>query len=280
MPVSTGIYFSLSENSQTGRPPIILLHGAGGSHLCWPIELRRLAGYRVLSLDLPGHGRSPGVAQHTIDAYGREVRDFLDSLGIYRVVMVGYGMGGAIAQWLALEHPALVAGLGLISTGAYMAIPEGLLDDLSNPLTFDEGMDRLRKLTLGPKTTQEQIDSYMNLLREVRPGVLYGDWCAKLEFDLRQSVNKIESPTWVVVGSDDRLTPLPYANFLASRIRTANLQVIPNTGHLVISEQPAALAEGLAEFMERVTRYESKPASRLRRPKHTEGDPGGPYSPS
>ncbi|HZU86809.1 MAG TPA: alpha/beta hydrolase [Anaerolineaceae bacterium] len=277
MPVTTGTYFSLSENSLPGKLPIILLHGAGGNHLCWPIELRRLAGHRVLALDLPGHGRSPGVAQHTIEAYGKAVRDFLDALGIYRAVLVGYAMGGAIAQWLALEHPSLVAGLGLISTGAYLGVPEGLLEDLSNPLTYQESLDRLRSLMVGPQTTAEQAGTCMQMLKEVRPGVFYGDWSASEEFDLRQVVSKIEAPTWVAVGSDDRLTPLSYANFLASRIRTATLQVIPGTGHMIIFEKPEALAQGLTELLERVTRYESKPATRQRRPRHTEDGPAGSY---
>jgi pimeloyl-ACP methyl ester carboxylesterase len=277
MPVTTGIYFSLSENTYPGRPPVILLHGAGGNHLFWPIELRRLGGYRVLALDLPGHWRSPGVAHHTVEAYARAVRDFLDALGIYRAVLVGYAMGGAIAQWLALEHPALVAGLGLISTGAYLGVPSGLLDDLSNPLTYQESIDRLRSLITGPRSTTEQVNTFMRALQEVRPGVLYGDWTASAEFDLRQLVDKIDVPTWVAAGSDDRLTPISYANFLASRIRTATLQVIPNSGHLLISEQPEALANGLNELLERVTRYESKPANRQRRPRHTEDGPAETY---
>lgn len=277
MPVSTGIYFSLSENALPGRLPIVLLHSAGGHHLCWPLELRRMAGHRVLALDLPGHGRSPGVAHHTIEAYGKTVRDFLDSLGIFRVVLVGHAMGGAIAQWIAMEHPSLVAGLGLISTGAYLGVPEGLLDDLSNPLTYQEGLDRLRRLMLGPRTTSEQINACMQTLKEVRPGVFYGDWSASAEFDLRQTISKIVAPTWVAVGSEDRLTPVSYANFLASRIRSATLQVIPNAGHILIYEQPEIVAQGLNELLERVARYESKPAIRQRRPKHTEDGRGESY---
>ena len=54
------LYYAGHVPTTVSYPPLVLVHGAGGSHLDWPPDLRRLAGMRVIALDLPGHGRSPG----------------------------------------------------------------------------------------------------------------------------------------------------------------------------------------------------------------------------
>ncbi len=74
MPTAAGIYYAQFDEGRKDEPPVILIHGAGSSHLVWPAELRRLAGQRVLAVDLPGHGRSGGVAQQTIAAYAGQIR--------------------------------------------------------------------------------------------------------------------------------------------------------------------------------------------------------------
>ena len=65
MPVAADLYYHIYEGSEEGRrPPVVLIHGAGGTHLHWPSEVRRLPGYRVLALDLPGHGKSGGAGSN------------------------------------------------------------------------------------------------------------------------------------------------------------------------------------------------------------------------
>ena len=66
MPFAAGIHFFFQEGGDVFSPPVTLIHGAGGNHLYWPPEVRRLAGYgravtyhyRIFALDLPGHGKS------------------------------------------------------------------------------------------------------------------------------------------------------------------------------------------------------------------------------
>ena len=58
MPIASGLHYFAHNETLTSRPPVILIHGAGGSHLTWPAEVRRLPGQRIFALDLPGHGDS------------------------------------------------------------------------------------------------------------------------------------------------------------------------------------------------------------------------------
>ena len=118
MPFAGNIHYRRSSAKSKSKTSLLLIHGAGGSYLSWPADLRRLPGKDVLAIDLPGHGDSPGESSDSIGAYAEQVLDFLDQLKIDRVVLGGHSMGGAIAMQLCLDHPGRVAGLILIGSGA------------------------------------------------------------------------------------------------------------------------------------------------------------------
>ena len=80
---------------------------------------------------------------------------------------------------------------------------------------------------------------------------LYADWLACSGYDLRAEVASIRAPAWLACGTEDRLTPLAFSHFLASRLPDADLQILSGAGHLALLEQPDALAEGLLAFLRR-----------------------------
>ncbi len=249
MPTAAGIYFAQFDDGRRDEPPVILIHGAGSSHLVWPAELRRLSGHRVLAVDLPGHGRSVGVAQQTIAAYANQMVEFLSSIGLYRAVFVGHSMGGAVALELAIQHPAHVAGLGLISTGAYLGIDPGFVENLSNPLTVPSAIHAFQAKAFGPRIDPGLLDRCMQIMKDTRTSVLYGDWRACADFDQRESIARIEAPAWIITGSEDRLIPVSYAHFLVGRMPAARLQILPGAGHMALLEQPGQVAQGLQQFL-------------------------------
>jgi len=68
--------------SRRGGPALILIHGAGGSHLHWPAALRRMPGATVYAVDLPGHGRSEGPGRERIEDYVADIVRFMDAVGV------------------------------------------------------------------------------------------------------------------------------------------------------------------------------------------------------
>ena len=249
MPTAAGLYYTNHNEGRKDDSPVILIHGAGSSHLSWPAEIRRMNGQRVLAVDLPGHGKSNGVAQQSIRAYTEQMMEFLTALGLYQAVFVGHSMGGTIALDLAIQHPEHVAGLGLISTGAYLGIDANFLEDLTNPLTVPAALQKFGTRAFGPSANPALIDKCMGVMQETRTSVLQGDFWACANIDLRESVGQIEAPTWVIVGSEDKITPVAYAHFLVDRIAAARLQMIPDAGHMAFLEQPARVAQGLQQFL-------------------------------
>src|SRR3972149_963517 len=135
MPFAAGLYYFVHEVENATRPPVILIHGAGGTHLNWPPQVRRLTGQPIYAVDLPGHGKSEGIGKQTIRDYAEDIVEFMKALKFRAAVMIGHSMGGAIALLLALYHSPRVIALGLIGSGAKLRVAPAILDAAADPAT-------------------------------------------------------------------------------------------------------------------------------------------------
>ncbi len=109
---SSGVMWYADHRDPTVRRPVtVFIHGAGGTHLDWPAELRRLPEANAIVIDLPGHGRSGGAGRSSVSAYAADVMSLLDALKIPRAILGGHSMGGAICLTAALSYPERVQGL-------------------------------------------------------------------------------------------------------------------------------------------------------------------------
>lgn len=248
MPETIGIYYSESASGHPERP-IVLLHGAGSSHLVWPPLMRRLAGWTILALDLPGHGKSKSGTCNSIETYAEVLLDFLAEKRIYQVVLVGHSLGGAVALQVALRHPQLIAGLGLISTGAHFNLPPALYEDFQYAFAREKALQALEELAFSSASVQQAREKMMQHLRQANWMALEDDWQACAAFDIRARLPRLEVPAWLAVGAEDRLSPISDAQFLAAHLPLAKLQIVPRAGHFLPLEQPAALGEGFLAFL-------------------------------
>ena len=254
MPVISDLYSSYNTaEGDSGKPPIILIHGAGGTHLYWPPEIRRMPGHPIYALDLPGHGKSPGRGMQTIDGYSEEVIRWMDQLQsrthISRAIIGGHSMGGAIALQLALNYPTRVAGLILVGTGARLRVHPTILSDSSNPTTYNKAIHAVLEMAFGPDVNPRLVELAGKRMFEIRQSVFHDDMVACNAFDCIDSVGAIRKPTLVICGSEDRMTPLRYSQFLAGAIPEAKLKVIPGAGHMVMLQRPQEVADEMREFL-------------------------------
>jgi pimeloyl-ACP methyl ester carboxylesterase len=254
MPVSGNLYYSQHCEKRTENPPLVLIHGAGGTHLYWPPEIRRLAGYCVYASDLPGHGKSAICdGQQSIGEYARYLVRWLESVQLSRAVVVGHSMGSAIALELAIHHSEYVVGLGLISGGARLRVHPDLLNFIADLTTFDKAIELLVSYSFSSNAPPRLVKLASKRMLETRQSVLYGDLQACNRFDVMDRLGAVHQPTLVVCGADDQLTPLRYAQFLSSAIPNAWLSVIPHTGHMLMLEQPRLVADRLLAFLQDIT---------------------------
>ncbi len=249
MPTAAGLHYFLHEGESRLRTPLVLIHGAGGDHLSWPPEMRRLPGYRVITLDLPGHGKTAGTGRQSVQDYARDVAGFMDTLGLFRAVFVGHAMGGAIALALALDYPDRVAGIGLISTGPILPIPSSVIENAVNLSTLPLAIKSLQEISLGSQTPENLKGTVFKRLAETRQTLLLDDLLACDRFNVTDRLNAIRTPVLVVCGTDDKLTPLHFSEILSSQIPGAALQTVEGAGHMLVFEQPARLAKLVSVFL-------------------------------
>jgi pimeloyl-ACP methyl ester carboxylesterase len=252
MPIAGELHYFFHEGGDASRPPVILIHGEGGDQLSWPSEMRRLSGYRVYTLDLPGHARSEGPGLQSAADYARSVLAFMNSAGLSTAVLVGHGLGGAIALSLAGEHPERTAGLILIASGARLPVAAAVMENAANPATFPLALQALQAAMFASQAETKVKAATFERLSAVRRTLLYGDLLACDAFDLSAGLPALHTPTLVVCGTEDRLTPLRLSEELAGAIPGAALQTVDGSGHLVMLEQPHRLAGLLTVFLSTV----------------------------
>jgi pimeloyl-ACP methyl ester carboxylesterase len=242
------VHFVHRRPVPAGQPPVVLIHGAGGTHQHWLYQVRDLPGSPTYALDLPGHGRSQGPGRDGIPAYGDWLVAFLDMAGLDRPVLVGHSMGGGIALDVALRYPARVAGLGLVATGARLRVMPAILEGIQEDK--EAAVRLICQFAFGPEAPPELVRLGRRQMGATPAEVLRGDFAACDAFDAMERLAEISVPTFVLCGTQDNLTPSKYATYLRDHIAGATLHLVEGAGHMVMVEQPQAVVQALATFIE------------------------------
>jgi non-heme chloroperoxidase len=280
VPTSDGGEIHILDRGQ-GRP-FILLPGVTLTTLSWHYQLVDLveAGYRVLAMDIRGHGRSvPGGDGYGIERLAADVLEAMRALEVRDAIVVGHSLGGMTALQLLIDHPELatdgtVSGFVLVSTSASMVIGNGIPAALAHAVgpitpaagrghafaTARRGASTLPRtdlaslycrLAFGSAPSPTQVEVIRSMTAAVPPQVLAPLLVTLIRMDMRQLLAAITVPTLVVVGQRDMITPVWHSRFLKSHIPGAELVVLPGCGHLVLFERRAELSALLKRWADR-----------------------------
>jgi len=252
MPYQADLYYQAYHADDTNRKPLVLIHGTGGDHLSWPSQIRRLAGYRVYTPDLPGHGKSRGHGLQRISAYTEIIINWLNKLELPKVFLCGHSMGGAIALWIAVHHPDRVQGLILIGTGSTLPVNLTLIEDMTNAKVYAAAVDNICRWSFSLHTDPRVVKNVNDQMLKIRPSVLQGDFRACDAFNLSGQLDQVQAPALIVVGELDKMTPQRFSEELEGGIHDAELVVLPQTGHMVPLEKPQSTANLVRTFLKKV----------------------------
>jgi pimeloyl-ACP methyl ester carboxylesterase len=239
-------------------PAVVLLHGLGSSSADWPEQRAALGtGYRLIAVDLPGHGASPLPAGPlTIERMAADVAALLERLGEAPAHVVGLSLGACVALRLALCAPARVRSLTLVNPFARVQL--GGPGDLARlglrlALLGTAPMSRVaahvaRRLFPWPEQ-QELYASAVASLAATPRAAYFASMRALARFDARGQLCAIRQPTLVVTGDRDTSVPLAAKLALAAAIPRARLLVVPGSGHATPHDQPQVFNRAVLEFL-------------------------------
>lgn len=231
------------------RERVIFIHGSGDSGAVWQPLLRLLPEVDALAYDLPGHGAriaEPGPERMSVGDYAEDVYQTLTARGIDGGVIVGHSLGGAVALRLALDHPNFARAIVLVGSGARLRVARATLDEART--AGPSGSLTLTELGFAQNHAQA-ARAFQDSRAPTAPGMLYRDLAACDAFDVMPELAHIPQPALMIVGVEDRMTPVKYAAFLRDQLPGAQMMVVPDAGHYVQVEQPERVAAALRDWL-------------------------------
>jgi len=242
---------------------VVLLHAIATDSNLWSAQVPVWAtAFRLVCVDLPGHGGSPDIdADLDLDGYADCVLDVLDELHIDTASLVGLSFGGMVAQAFALKYPARVRSLVLAHTSARtVEVVKGIWS--GRIARFErEGMAAQVMPTLERWFTRSFAEASPltlawlseQILRTTNKGYLSAIRAIQ-GLDHLDKLATIEVPTLVVAGEEDSSVPPAAAAQIAERMVNAKMLVLAGAAHLGNLERPVEFTEAVGAFLRQASR--------------------------
>jgi pimeloyl-ACP methyl ester carboxylesterase len=253
----------VSQDGPRDAPALVLIHGLGGSTRWWDRVVPMLAvSYRVIRIDLLGHGRSakPAGGGYAIPQQGRRIGEALDRLGVKHAIVVGHSTGGYVATALAEQRADLVTALALIDTGPRMDafISDGLVGKLIDVPVLGQLLWRLRTDGIirrglstayapGFRIPQQLVDDTRGLTYPALTAASPASDDYLRQRPLPDRLTPLGTPVLVIFGEEDqRWRPSSAALYRA--VAGARVELLPGVGHSPMLEDPPRTAALLLTF--------------------------------
>ncbi len=253
-------------------PPLLFVHGLSG---CWQNWLENIPffarDHRVIAVDLPGFGESEMPAHDiSMSAYATTLDALLHELDVDAVRLVGNSMGGFIGAELAIQYPARVERLVLVSA-AGLSLDKirterehGMRHRTENVAFFYLGWLATKTNAV---TRRAKLREYLLLLVAAHPARLSPELIseqvagtgrpgfmpaldAMLTYPLRDRLEQIACPTFIVWGGKDRLVPVKDASLFQGAITDSRKVIYEDTGHVPMFERPARFNADVYAFLQ------------------------------
>lgn len=256
-----GDRWSYLEAGSADAPVVVALHGIGDNAMSWRYQLDGLSDrYRIVAWNAPGYMLSDGLRTETPGCrdYAEALADFLDSLGLARVHLLGNSFGSRVAQCFAMHYPSRVDHIALVGPSAGRA---GMTEDektktLAARRQQIEGGGygfpgkRVAAL-LGPNATPEMVETQTRVMRATQPrGFMQAAHLLVSEGYSPEEVGaKVRAPVLLIVGREDRVSPLPQnGEPLRRALSGARLEILEGIGHLPQIEAPETVNRLLRDY--------------------------------
>lgn len=241
-------------------PVVILIHGFPFNRTMWREQVELLSSnYRVLTLDLRGHGDSAATAGTvTMEDMARDVSALMDHVRVSRATIAGLSMGGYVSLAFCRLFPLRVRALVLADTRAQNDNEEAKQNrEVQARKALAEGMEGIADAMLPKLLAPETVAKRADIVRRVREMMVQtkpeGAAAALRGMaerrDQRQSLANIIAPTLIVVGREDAITPVADSELMHREIRGSRLDIIEGAGHVSNIERAEDFNKALIRFL-------------------------------
>jgi len=236
------------------KPTVMFVHGAGLDHSVWTLPTRYFIrhGLNVLSVDLPGHGRSAGPLRTSIPDMADWLTKALDAIGVEQVALVGHSMGSLVTLEAAARHPNRFRSIALLGTALPMPVTDELLaaaaanDHSAIEMLTLWGYSKSAQIGGNDTPGMWMVGSTMRLFERSAPGVIYNDLKACNEYTHGlESAAQVKCPALLIVGTKDIMTPAFRAKDVKAAIGNSRMTTLSGSGHTLMSEQPDQVLDAL-----------------------------------
>lgn len=254
-------------NRETSAPPLVMLQHFRGNLDNWdPALVDRLATDReVILLDNRGVGASSGVVPDTVDDMARDALRFIDALRLDEVDVLGFSLGGYVAQAVALVRPRLIRRIVLAGTAPQGAPRIHRWSDDVYALATQDRLDPNRFIRLFFSGSEESRAKGMEFLHRISARTVDRDEPTDLATRDAQlgafarwgipdpsklsRLAAILQPTLVAAGDNDLLMITENSRLLAHRLPNAQLRIYPDSGHGFLDQYPEQFADHIRAFL-------------------------------
>ena len=231
-------------------PALVCVHGSADNHHVYDRLFDAMPGRDRYAINLPGRAGTDGPALGTAAQMEAFLSRFLESEVQGDYLIVGHSLGGGVAIEHALSSPSeRLAGIVLLATGARLRVHPLILQLFEQAATSGAAIPPLPP-GLYEQSADPALVAEASKHRELTPIETGGtDWKAANSFDRMQDLTKIRVPALIVAGTEDALTPVKYAQYLAAQIPDNELHILEGAGHMLVIER----AEQLATLIRRMS---------------------------
>jgi len=281
MDLPGGVRAHYRDQGNPNGPVLVMVHGFSASLHTWEPWVQRLGGdYRIISLDLPGHGltRAPEGYSATMDGYADYVDAVTEKLGVRRFTIIGNSMGGGVSWVYALKHPDKLDGLVLVDAAGW---PQG--DNPDGPVVFKVLANPVGRALLGKLDATQMVRGGLRAAFEPTPDMADDAMVRRYvqmarapghrDVILSLMTNRasrptatpeklagIKVPTLIMHGDTDKLIPVEDGKRFAAAIPGSTLIIYPQTGHVPMEQRADKSAADLKAWLETKV-YSKQPSS-------------------
>ena len=254
---------SYSDHGPDDAPVIIFIHGFPLNKSMWNIQVEALKeNYRVIAYDIRGHGNSdPGIDEFFIELFVIDLLRLMEKLKIEKSILCGLSLGGYIALNAVLKHPDRFDGLILNDTQCIADTPE-IKENRCNAIISikEKGVEQYADEIIKKLFAQETFTKNKNVIDAVREMIISTpkqSLCNTLHAlaerkETCDQLPEINIPVLIMVGQEDKITPIAAAQQMHEKILNSKLEIIQQAGHLSNLEDPTAFNTHLVKFLELV----------------------------